>query len=225
MNRSGYSRRMSRDREPPIALIGIMGAGKSAVARILGERLGTVVADLEPHAAAALAQQRARRGRLDDAAPARDHAGARVHRARQLVPLEPPELGLAAAREQLGDPAPGAGLDALVQVDRLAADARREQRSHGALPGAREADQSDRPGLGTRAHGRSLAQRRRRPVRRQARRGRRERIPAASIEAVMHPAKIDALYFVSRGDGTSVFSRKLEDHNRAVAKYQKSGRR
>src|SRR2546428_7633249 len=47
MNRSGYSRRMSRDREPPIALIGIMGAGKSAVARLLGERLGTVVADLD----------------------------------------------------------------------------------------------------------------------------------------------------------------------------------
>ncbi len=48
---------------------------------------------------------------------------------------------------------------------------------------------------------------------------------AASIEAVMHPAKSDALYFVSRGDGTSEFSRSLEDHNRAVAKYQKSGRR
>jgi len=31
----------------PIALIGLMGAGKSAVARILGERLGTVVADLD----------------------------------------------------------------------------------------------------------------------------------------------------------------------------------
>jgi shikimate kinase len=31
----------------PIALVGIMGAGKSAVARILGERLGTLVADLD----------------------------------------------------------------------------------------------------------------------------------------------------------------------------------
>ena len=31
----------------PIALVGIMGAGKSAVARILGERLGTTVADLD----------------------------------------------------------------------------------------------------------------------------------------------------------------------------------
>jgi shikimate kinase len=31
----------------PIALVGIMGAGKSAVARILGERMGTLVADLD----------------------------------------------------------------------------------------------------------------------------------------------------------------------------------
>ena len=31
----------------PIALIGIMGAGKSAVARVLGERLGVSVADLD----------------------------------------------------------------------------------------------------------------------------------------------------------------------------------
>jgi shikimate kinase len=35
------------DLDRPIALVGIMGAGKSAVARILGERLGTVVADLD----------------------------------------------------------------------------------------------------------------------------------------------------------------------------------
>jgi UPF0755 protein len=48
---------------------------------------------------------------------------------------------------------------------------------------------------------------------------------AASIEAVMHPARTDALYFVARGDGTSVFSRRLDDHNRAVAKYQKLGAR
>jgi shikimate kinase len=33
--------------ERPIALVGIMGAGKSAVARVLGERLGTLVADLD----------------------------------------------------------------------------------------------------------------------------------------------------------------------------------
>ena len=47
----------------------------------------------------------------------------------------------------------------------------------------------------------------------------------ASIEAVMHPAKSDALYFVSRGDGTSEFSRTLIEHNRAVAKYQIPGAR
>jgi UPF0755 protein len=45
----------------------------------------------------------------------------------------------------------------------------------------------------------------------------------ASIVAVMQPAKTDALYFVSRGDGTSEFSRTLEEHNRAVAKYQMPG--
>ncbi|MGH8717300.1 MAG: endolytic transglycosylase MltG, partial [Burkholderiales bacterium] len=32
-----------------------------------------------------------------------------------------------------------------------------------------------------------------------------------------------ALYFVSRGDGTTYFSDSLEEHNRAVTKYQKSG--
>jgi UPF0755 protein len=47
----------------------------------------------------------------------------------------------------------------------------------------------------------------------------------ASITAVMHPAKTDALYFVSRGDGTSEFSRTLVEHNRAVAKYQLPGAR
>jgi UPF0755 protein len=47
----------------------------------------------------------------------------------------------------------------------------------------------------------------------------------ASITAVMHPTKTDALYFVSRGDGTSEFSRTLVEHNRAVAKYQLPVRR
>jgi len=47
----------------------------------------------------------------------------------------------------------------------------------------------------------------------------------ASIAAVMHPAKTDALYFVSRGDGTSEFSRTLIEHNRAVARYQLPGGR
>jgi len=47
----------------------------------------------------------------------------------------------------------------------------------------------------------------------------------ASLTAVMHPARTDALYFVSRGDGTSEFSRTLIEHNRAVAKYQMPGAR
>lgn len=47
----------------------------------------------------------------------------------------------------------------------------------------------------------------------------------ASIDAVMNPAATDALYFVSRGDGTSEFSRTLIEHNRAVAKYQMPGAR
>jgi UPF0755 protein len=47
----------------------------------------------------------------------------------------------------------------------------------------------------------------------------------ASIAAVMHQAKTDALYFVSRGDGTSEFSRTLVEHNRAVAKYQLPARK
>jgi UPF0755 protein len=46
----------------------------------------------------------------------------------------------------------------------------------------------------------------------------------ASLLAVVSPARTDALYFVARGDGTSQFSRTLEEHNRAVAKYQKAGR-
>jgi UPF0755 protein len=47
----------------------------------------------------------------------------------------------------------------------------------------------------------------------------------ASIAAVMNPAQTDALYFVSRGDGTSEFSRTIVEHNRAVAKFQKPAAR
>ncbi len=47
----------------------------------------------------------------------------------------------------------------------------------------------------------------------------------ASLIAAVNPARTDALYFVSRGDGTHQFSRSLEDHNRAVAKFQKGGAR
>lgn len=43
---------------------------------------------------------------------------------------------------------------------------------------------------------------------------------ARSIDAVMHPAPGDALYFVARGDGSHHFSETLEEHNRAVARYQ-----
>jgi UPF0755 protein len=42
----------------------------------------------------------------------------------------------------------------------------------------------------------------------------------ASIEASLHPPPTDLLYFVARGDGSSAFSRTLEEHNRAVSKYQ-----
>jgi UPF0755 protein len=46
----------------------------------------------------------------------------------------------------------------------------------------------------------------------------------ASLLAAVNPARTDALYFVARGDGSSQFSRSLEEHNRAVAKYQKAAR-
>jgi UPF0755 protein len=42
---------------------------------------------------------------------------------------------------------------------------------------------------------------------------------AASLEAAMKPAATSALYFVSRGDGSSIFSDTLGDHNKAVDKY------
>ena len=41
----------------------------------------------------------------------------------------------------------------------------------------------------------------------------------ASIEAAVHPAKTDYLYFVARGDGTSAFSKTLAEHNRAVRRF------
>ncbi|MGN6319031.1 endolytic transglycosylase MltG [Trinickia sp.] len=41
----------------------------------------------------------------------------------------------------------------------------------------------------------------------------------ASLQAALNPAPTSALYFVSRGDGSSVFSDTLGDHNRAVDKY------
>ena len=44
---------------------------------------------------------------------------------------------------------------------------------------------------------------------------------AAALQATLHPAKTDALYFVARGDGSSQFSSTLTAHNRAVDRYQK----
>lgn len=41
-----------------------------------------------------------------------------------------------------------------------------------------------------------------------------------SIQAVMHPAASQALYFVARGDGSSQFSNTLTEHNNAVSRYQ-----
>jgi len=43
---------------------------------------------------------------------------------------------------------------------------------------------------------------------------------AASLKAAVHPAESSYLYFVARGDGSHEFTRSLEEHNRAVAKYQ-----
>jgi UPF0755 protein len=43
----------------------------------------------------------------------------------------------------------------------------------------------------------------------------------AALLAAVQPAPTKALYFVSRGDGTSQFSSSLEEHNRAVNKYQR----
>jgi len=42
----------------------------------------------------------------------------------------------------------------------------------------------------------------------------------ASLEAALHPASSDYLYFVSKNDGTHFFSSTLAEHRKAVAKYQ-----
>ena len=46
----------------------------------------------------------------------------------------------------------------------------------------------------------------------------------ASLRAAVRPEATRALYFVARGDGSSVFSETLAEHNRAVNKYQRGGR-
>lgn len=43
----------------------------------------------------------------------------------------------------------------------------------------------------------------------------------ASLAAAVRPERTKALYFVARGDGSSEFSETLEQHNRAVNKYQR----
>ncbi|MGN1209410.1 MAG: endolytic transglycosylase MltG [Duodenibacillus sp.] len=43
----------------------------------------------------------------------------------------------------------------------------------------------------------------------------------ASLEAAVQPEKSHFYYFVARGDGTTYFSKSLQEHNRAVEKYQK----
>jgi UPF0755 protein len=45
-----------------------------------------------------------------------------------------------------------------------------------------------------------------------------------SLVAALNPEATDALYFVARGDGSSQFSSNLNDHNRAVNLYQRSGK-
>ena len=46
----------------------------------------------------------------------------------------------------------------------------------------------------------------------------------AALRAALNPENTDALYFVARGDGSSIFSSNLDEHNRAVNKYQRSAR-
>ena len=47
----------------------------------------------------------------------------------------------------------------------------------------------------------------------------------ASVRSALRPGKTEALYYVSKGDGSSQFSRTIEEHNRAVTRYQLGGRR
>ncbi|MEM7294255.1 MAG: endolytic transglycosylase MltG [Pseudomonadota bacterium] len=44
----------------------------------------------------------------------------------------------------------------------------------------------------------------------------------AAIDAVLHPAETEALYFVSKNDGSHQFSRTLAEHEAAVDKYQRN---
>ncbi|MCG9711664.1 endolytic transglycosylase MltG [Shewanella insulae] len=44
----------------------------------------------------------------------------------------------------------------------------------------------------------------------------------ASLMAAARPADVDYLYFVSKNDGSHIFSKTLTEHNRAVDKYQRN---
>jgi UPF0755 protein len=46
-----------------------------------------------------------------------------------------------------------------------------------------------------------------------------------SLLAALHPAPVTYLYFVSKNDGSHYFSSEIEEHNRAVWKYQKFQRK
>ena len=45
-----------------------------------------------------------------------------------------------------------------------------------------------------------------------------------ALRAAVRPPQSDYLYFVARGDGSSQFSRSLDDHNRAVDRFIRNGR-
>ncbi len=47
----------------------------------------------------------------------------------------------------------------------------------------------------------------------------------SSIMAALYPEQSDMLYFVSRNDGSHVFSRTMEEQNRFVALYQRNRNR
>ena len=44
---------------------------------------------------------------------------------------------------------------------------------------------------------------------------------AESLRAALDPAETEYLYYVSRNDGTHVFSKTYREHERAVDKYQR----